>query len=520
MVFCNIDLYGPNSMRYRFRWYDSIIGLLAIYLFAFQIQAIWPFTIDDMYISLRYAKNWASGYGLLWNVHAPPVEGYSNFSFVVLATFALLLKVDPVVVLKTAGVLGLFFTCYFLYLITRFWFDQRSSLLPCFALLFYKGQIIWTVSGLETAVYQAFICSSVYFCFRGMGYQPYPMIREGSQNHAFILAGLFLTLAGLTRPETPALMVLFFILVCWDRPKDKTTLYWRGVFLLGLTIALLFIPYFSWRFFYFGYLFPNSVYCKGVTKAFSLSLDLNYLKLVWPFVVLALLACIKVPDKRHYFLWLPSLIYLLMLTDADPIVAFDNRLFLPAFTLIIPLALQGVNWLLSRYLHNNDGLYPLALYVLFLVIVIIFIPRMSLPDYRYFSENPLKGERLRAEVVQWLKTNIKPEVDVVLADSGMIPYYSNLNFIDSYCLNNREMGHYSTKQRYEQFCREVMQKKPEVIILTSLVEQGKVIYTPSDLCLKSALENQDYYVLRHSFSTDDPNSTYRYELFSHSISRL
>lgn len=95
-------------MKYHFRWYDSIIAVLAIYLFLFQVQAIWPFTIDDMYISLRYAKNWALGNGLLWNVHAPPVEGYSNFSFVVLAAFALSLKVDPVIVLKAAGVLGLF----------------------------------------------------------------------------------------------------------------------------------------------------------------------------------------------------------------------------------------------------------------------------------------------------------------------------------------------------------------------------------------------------------------------------
>ncbi|WP_133137388.1 protein LphB [Legionella rowbothamii] len=498
-------------MKYHFRWYDSIIAVLAIYLFLFQVQAIWPFTIDDMYISLRYAKNWALGNGLLWNVHAPPVEGYSNFSFVVLAAFALSLKVDPVIVLKAAGVLGLFFTCFFLYLITRFWFEQRSALLPCIALLFYKGQIIWAVSGLETALYQAFICGSVYFCFRGMGYQHYPKTRGEPQGYAFILAGLCLTLAGLTRPEAPALMVLFFILLCWDRPQEGGISYWRGIILFTLTLAIFFIPYFSWRFFYFGYLFPNSVYCKGVTKAFSLSLDFNYLKLIWPFALLALIACIKIPDKRYYFLWLPSLAYLLMLADADPIVAFDNRLFLPALALLLPLALQGVNWIASQYVQNSS----LALNVLFLGIALMFIPKMSLLDYRYFSQNPQKGERLREEVIQWLKANTKPGWDVVLADSGMIPYYSDLNFIDSYCLNNLAMGHSFAKQRYEQFCREIMQRKPDIIILTSLVEQGRVIYTPSDLCLASALKKQNDYTLRQSFNTNDLKSTYRYELFSH-----
>ena len=59
-----------------------LIGLLLvasfIYLLLFQLKAIWPFTIDDMYISLRYAKHWADGYGLLWNIGEEPVEGYSN----------------------------------------------------------------------------------------------------------------------------------------------------------------------------------------------------------------------------------------------------------------------------------------------------------------------------------------------------------------------------------------------------------------------------------------------------------
>ena len=45
------------------------------------------FTIDDTYISLRYAKNWASGAGLLWNINSPPIEGSSNFIFVVKGLF-------------------------------------------------------------------------------------------------------------------------------------------------------------------------------------------------------------------------------------------------------------------------------------------------------------------------------------------------------------------------------------------------------------------------------------------------
>src|ERR1044072_10021322 len=109
-------------MNSRWRWYDSLFVLLFFYFFVLQIQAIWSFTIDDMYISLRYAKHWVDGNGLVWNLNEPSVEGYSNFSFVVLGAITLLLKGNPVLVLKIAGLIGLFFTCYFIYLISRFWF--------------------------------------------------------------------------------------------------------------------------------------------------------------------------------------------------------------------------------------------------------------------------------------------------------------------------------------------------------------------------------------------------------------
>src|SRR5689334_505056 len=33
---------------------------------------------DDAMISMRYARNLASGYGLVWNAGQPPVEGYTN----------------------------------------------------------------------------------------------------------------------------------------------------------------------------------------------------------------------------------------------------------------------------------------------------------------------------------------------------------------------------------------------------------------------------------------------------------
>ena len=44
----------------------------------------WPMKLDDAFISFRYARNLVEGAGLVWNPGEPPVEGYSNFLWVLL----------------------------------------------------------------------------------------------------------------------------------------------------------------------------------------------------------------------------------------------------------------------------------------------------------------------------------------------------------------------------------------------------------------------------------------------------
>ncbi|HRD70221.1 MAG TPA: protein LphB [Legionella sp.] len=500
-------------MRVKIRWYDGFLLILLSYLFIFQILAIWPFTIDDMYISLRYARNWVAGDGLLWNFNDLPVEGYSNFSFVLLGALSLFLKLDPVVTLKLAGLAGLFFTCVFIYLISRFWFDARIALIPCIALLFYKGQIIWAISGLETSVYQALISGSVYFAFRGLGYLFYPKHRGPLKHLYFFMAGVFISVAGFTRPEAPALMVLFLLLILWDAPCRNLRDYGYLTLSYIAPIGMFYLPYFLWRWHYYGYLFPNAVYCKGFINEWF-KLDAAYLKLTLLWIILSIPAVINAKDKRHYFLWLPSLVYLLMLMNSDPIVAFYNRLFLPVFVLLLPLSLQGLGILIRNYVPHPGKMYPIYIFGMSFLIIALFIPKFTLAEYRYFTKGPIEGEHLRNKVIQWLNATLHSDDKVVLADAGMIPYHSKVQIIDSYCLNNEAMAHDSHRERYERFCNEILQKNPTAVILTSLVEADKTTYSPSDLCLKQLLKHNNDYKLITVFSAADKDSSYRYELFA------
>ena len=71
-----------------------------------------------------------------------------------------------------------------------------------------------------------------------------------------------------------------------------------------------------------------------------------------------------------------------MCFGADPVSSFLNRLFLPAFALLLPLTLIAlVQWCRRDWLiYTVSGIWLLG-----------FVPMMSLADYRHFTVNPRAG---------------------------------------------------------------------------------------------------------------------------------
>ena len=59
---------------------------------------------EDAFISFRFARNLVEGYGLVWNPGEPPVEGYTNFLWLMLAALLLRLGLDPVIGSQVWGV--------------------------------------------------------------------------------------------------------------------------------------------------------------------------------------------------------------------------------------------------------------------------------------------------------------------------------------------------------------------------------------------------------------------------------
>ena len=61
----------------------ALSGIWAAYLLL--ARHFW-FVSDDAFITFRYARNWVGGHGLRYNLgEHPPVEGFSNFLWVVVS---------------------------------------------------------------------------------------------------------------------------------------------------------------------------------------------------------------------------------------------------------------------------------------------------------------------------------------------------------------------------------------------------------------------------------------------------
>src|SRR5690554_5727797 len=96
---------APLLLRKAVCFITAIIATWLFYRLTLLIQSGWAFTTDDAFITLRYARNWVDGHGIYWNPGDQPVEGYSNFLYLLLAATSMKLGFDPVFTVKIIGVI-------------------------------------------------------------------------------------------------------------------------------------------------------------------------------------------------------------------------------------------------------------------------------------------------------------------------------------------------------------------------------------------------------------------------------
>ncbi len=220
-----------------------VVPLLALLVLAVGAWTTWSVTIDDAFITFRYSAHLAAGDGPVWNVGQDPVEGFTNFAWMVWnALFALVGADLPTVSKITSLVLAAA-------VVLQLWRSTSTRTgaavaLGCF--LLFLPTYVHLTAGLETMAVAAVLLRLVVLGLRVLRGEP---VRAWEPPVLVLLAGML-------RPEGVLAALPVLLTWLWARRRSRPEL------LVTAAAVAVGLGYFLWRWSYFGQLLPNTFYIK------------------------------------------------------------------------------------------------------------------------------------------------------------------------------------------------------------------------------------------------------------------
>jgi hypothetical protein len=228
-------------------------GCAFIYRSSFVVAGVRYFVLlDDEMISMRYAKNLAHGFGLVYNPGGDRVEGFSNPLWVLYMALIHLLPVSPPKVSLLVQLSGLALLVLNMVVIERLaesvsGGSRRAGLCAAALTAFYVPLNNWGLQGSEVCVLTLMVSASALMAIRCISL-------ETSAIPLYLLLGTT-TLVRLDA-AVPALVVIAMLALVDERRRLQHAIAGTAVLTLFLgaqTIA---------RLYYFHDLLPNTYYLK------------------------------------------------------------------------------------------------------------------------------------------------------------------------------------------------------------------------------------------------------------------
>ncbi len=446
------------------------------------LQAAWPFTTDDAYITLRYARHLAAGHGVVWNVgEVPPVEGYSNFLYVLMGAASLYVGADPVWVFKSLGAVTCLGSVLLLWWLARQWVGPLLAVAPGYVLTLQHGQIMWAVSGLETPTFQFLLLLAMVAFFRALGFRALALdapedvraLRRsgGSVAGPWLLAtGVALTLLAMTRPEGALVAVVFGVALL------RTAGFARRPWLYaGLSVLLPLTLYHLWRVVYFSAWLPHSVVCKSANFDARHVLVREYWQVAWLFVLLALLRPWRAVDLRTALLWGVPLLYFVMLLGVDPMIGHWHRHVLAPLALLLVSAVVGLTQVVKlmwappqRWIRDT----------LAGILVLLFAWQSLDGHGRHWlaadAQHYARRMAARADLGAFIAPRASGDDALLIGDCGLVPYVVDAPVIDAFCLNSLAMSQPPIGHDSGRFVAWVMAVAPRYVAVHSRTKAALV----------------------------------------------
>jgi len=453
---------------YRVQPCAIVVLAFAVSVFITLCAVFWPlFTVDDSYITFRYARNLAAGFGPTFNPGQAPVEGYTTFLWMLLMTIPHLLRMDAVVFAKLLGMAAtvgcLLVVFVFARRLASFADPARRDISAAVSVAIVAcspATAVHAVSGMETALFTLLTTLFLYALTR-YARQPAP---SGAKLTALI--GLLL---GLTRPEGNLLVVLGICVALLMAARQARAS------LAAATATLYLLPgviYFLWRARYYGLLLPLPFYVKvagqapvaGVMNvlvfATFVGLHIGFLVLLGllrlrremvPATIAAAGLCVFFLFPRH-------------------IMTYEWRFLFPVFPLVCVIASAGLASLLD-WLAAGPARAPLAsrrtaAAVAWGICGVVSLGMLTdLPETlevkRVYGAGMRTAHLALGRQLSRFRSNGKPMV-IAIGDVGAVPYYSQWQTIDIFGLNDPGIAVFHRRD-----AEYVLSRKPDLVVVVS-----------------------------------------------------
>ncbi|MBI5266647.1 MAG: hypothetical protein HY851_05375 [candidate division Zixibacteria bacterium] len=433
----------------------ALLAVLGVF-FAAMLVFFPKWTVDDAYITFRYAHNLASHGELTWNIGQSPIEGYTGVLLPAALAGLESLGLNPPLSSEVIGVLCFALCGIWLYLICRH-FGVKPGLTLTVVAVFVSAPFLWTnaLSGLETLLFAWLVLAGMYGMVRWMSTDS-PTAYSTSVVLCTLLA------CGLARPEGVILGGLgLFVMFLIARRRQSA-----GRFTLVAALAYL-LPasaYFIWRWQYYGLLLPNTFYAKmhGLAAERNLLAFLPFVAVAWAIPLSAAVVAVKagrVPIVQRIrdamctsngrsliaagcigFIF--TIAVAIQYSQASLVMNFSHRYMAPFYGLgLIGIAVV-IDWGMEGLRQSQPGTSSrpkTALYVLAGLLVCQFgIHVVGFPSEIAFVRRyhkMLQDEHIA--VGKYLAATVPPQTRlIVMYDAGAIPYFSGLPTVDFGLLND------------------------------------------------------------------------------------
>lgn len=433
LLFCSFIIFGYQVLQARQLWLGNLV--------------------DDAYISMRYAANWAEGNGIVWQL-GDRVEGYTNFLQVAIFALGLKLGIKGEMLAHGLGLstgVGIIILTFILAWQLKPNKDIQSwptglgalvvAALPAFA--------IWTLSGLETPLF-IFLCLSAILSL-------HESLKHPEQLYLPILTGIILVGVSMTRPDGVILALILATVISiyiWKSGKKHRKHLVHTLFLIMLVFIVGYGTYFTWRWIYYGQILPNTFYVKVGTELAQVERGLSYSWQmlntlgIYGLVIAAGLSifpfekwlCGKTCQPQHMITFWSVLIFAFSYTLYLIFIGGDTfgpRLALIVvvfFAILLDILISRVAAMLKRIQLNMTAVSSVLIFIS--VVTIWFIQPFALTNLK-----PDITEYNWKRLGQWLKENSPKEAVLAIDAAGTIPYFSNLRTIDMLGLNDLHIAH-------------------------------------------------------------------------------